>query len=204
MNRNQRVTPRSSGRMRRQSAPQDGATRPARALSRSGAHAPQTSAMAAPRPALGQALIPFEIPLSVRYHNQNATAYQVLDMRNQQILRVPKHRTRVEAFPPHRAQRPADMRVLHWSSVALLGVVLGGVPAIVCGLLTALVAEVLLLRLGSRALVWRQVRRAAPGAIGLPSRASLESARLRTAFWQSLLAVALGMVVVLVLLGLLP
>jgi hypothetical protein len=207
MTRNGRGSPRPSGRMHNSSAPRERATPAVQPTPSRGTpvarDAAGTDQPTAPRHVTFSVLLPH----SVHYQSQNASTYEVLDIRDQQFVRVPKQRGQVDIFPPDRTQRTAALRLLRWSGMAMVIAVLGGVPAIVVGLVTALVALSLMQRLGENERVWRHEQRERggdSGPIGLPASFSAEAARLRTAFWQGLLAAALGAVVLVALLNWLP
>lgn len=151
-----------------------------------------------------RARYPSEAPLVIRFEDQSDAAYLVRDIRTHHVVRVPKQRDRVDPYPPDRRRRKADARLLHWSGLALLSVVLGGLPAIVFGLLIMGLAALLLVRHHSRVRAWRRAQRVASRVAALPAAASAEGARLHTALWQGLLAAVLGVLFLLVLLNRLP
>lgn len=164
-------------------------------------------AMQETRRPLAHTTDPEEAPLSVRFEDQNATEYLVRVGADDERVRVPKQRAAVAPYPPARAKRSADMRLLRWSSFALLGVVFGGLGGAIIGPLTATIALLLLIWHDGRVRRWRlasEGRRGRDSVPPLPDAASAERARLRTALWQSLLASILGMVVLLALLHRLP
>ena len=142
--------------------------------------------------------------MAVHFEDQSEGAYLVRNLSDHQFVRVPKQRDRVDPFPPDRGQRRADVRLLHWSGLALLSVVVGGVPAIALGMFIALLAALLLVRHSSRVRAWRRGQRDTSRARIIPAAASAEGARLRTAFWQSLIAAVLGVLFLLMLLNWLP
>lgn len=149
-----------------------------------------------------------DAPRSVRYQDQSRAAYLVREINDSQHVRVAKQRAVADTYPPNAAARSADMRLLRWSGYALLGVLLGGVGAIILGLLTASLAALLLMRHSHRVRAWRRAHRAAgsdsSNALLLPAAASDERARLRTALWQGVIAAVLGLVFLFALLDRLP
>lgn len=135
-------------------------------------------------------------PSYVRYLDQREQAYLVRELDSGRAVPVRKRRSAADPYP----QAPG-MRLLRWSVYAVLGVGLGGAPAIVLGLLIGGIALTRLARFSVRTRRWwyRHRRLGAPSP--LPAVATDERLRLLAAIGQSLLAIALGCVVLALLAG---
>lgn len=138
-------------------------------------------------------------PLIVRFLEEDDTGYLVGDPWSDRTARVSKHRAIAEPFSPDERRRGASERLLRWSSYALVGVIFGGIPAILLGCIVALAALIRLTGFSSRIHRWRQHRRASGDHSVLPVHATRERMQMLAALGQGLLAVALGSGVLFVL-----
>ena len=138
-------------------------------------------------------------PLIVRFLHEDDTGYLVGDPWSDRTAHVSKHRAIAESFSPGERRRGASDRLLCWSSYALVGVIFGGIPAILLGGIVALAALIRLSGFSSRIRRWRQRRRASGDHSVLPVQATRERMQMLAALGQGLLAVALGSGVLFVL-----
>jgi hypothetical protein len=131
-------------------------------------------------------------PLIVRFLEEDDTGYLVGDPWSDRTARVSKHRAIAEPFSPDERRRGASERLLRWSAYALVGVICGGIPAILLGGIVALAALIRLSGFSSRIHRWRKRRRASGEHSVLPVHATHERIQVLAALGQGLLAVALG------------
>jgi hypothetical protein len=132
------------------------------------------------------------IPRYVRYVDETADAYLVIDLRSGERHEVDKDRAPVPALSdgPERARHGAGL--LRWSGWAVLCALLGGVGGVLLGVPVVLVA---LLRRAALLRRMRRWRRRHPGE-ALPAAAREEYDRMRAALWQGMLALLLGALLV--------
>lgn len=140
-------------------------------------------------------------PSYVRYLDQREQAYLVRELDSGRAVPVRKRRDVADPYPPAHAKRAPGMRLLRWSGYAVLGVGIGGAPAIVLGLLSGCIAIVRLTRFNARTRRWWYRHRHLGAPAPLPAVATDERLRLLAALGQSLLAIALGCVVLALLAG---
>lgn len=141
-------------------------------------------------------------PSVVSYLDEDHQGYTLLDLIDREETSVPKRRAMPEVFPPTRQNPAPGAGLLRLSGYALLGALLGGAPGVALGLVIAVIALARLDRFERRAHSWRRkAMQAAQDAQQrrLPVGATSERLRLMTALWQSLGAVALGGVALLLL-----
>lgn len=131
-------------------------------------------------------------PLIVRFLEEDDTGYLVGDPWSDRTARVSKHRAIAEPFSLGERRRGASERLLRWSSYALVGIIFGGIPAIVLGCIVALAALIRLSGFSSRIHRWRKRRRASGDHTVLPVHATHERMQVLAALGQGLLAVAIG------------
>jgi hypothetical protein len=127
-------------------------------------------------------------PRYVRYVDETADAYLVLDLRTGEQREVEKDRTPVPALSegPVRARQGAGL--LRWSIWALMCSLLGGVGGLLLGIPVVLVG---LVRRASLLRRMRRWRRRHPDE-ALPAVAREEYDRVRSALWQGTLAILVG------------
>lgn len=147
-----------------------------------------------------QVATPDEAPHTVRYEDENTGTYVVREPNARQVL-VPKARTAAEPSPIEGGQQTPASRLMRWSAIALMGVALGGIGGIVLGLPVVIVAAVRLADHARHVRRWRGKHAGPHGVPPLPAPASTERLRLRTAFWQGLVALVFGAVVLVFLSG---
>ncbi len=149
----------------------------------------------APRPPQREAPPPV-----ASYLAEDGQTYMLLNLADGEETSVPKRRAAPEPFPPTPQNRAHGAGLLRVSGYALLGALLGGAPGVALGAVVALIALIRLARFERRSRSWR-VKAAQRGQEQrLPAKATSERLRLMTALWQSLGAVALGGVALILLL----
>jgi hypothetical protein len=150
------------------------------------------------RPAAAPAPLPprrGDGPLIAIYIGEDNQDYTLRDLADGEEISVPKRRAAPEQFPPAAQKRASGAGLQRASGYAVLGALLGGAPGLALGVVTAVIALVRLARFEARARDWRKKQHQR-----LPASATGERLRLMTALWQSLGAVALGGVALLLLL----
>lgn len=138
-------------------------------------------------------------PALAIYAGEDTQEYRLRDFETGLAAQAPKRRAAPEVFPPTRAERAPGAGLLRASGYALFGALLGGAPGLALGVVVAVIALARLARFERRTRVWRAKRGAQHGDQRLPARATNERLRLLTALWQSLGAVALGGIALLLL-----
>jgi hypothetical protein len=134
-------------------------------------------------------------PFIVRYADQHERAYLVHELDSGDTVAVPKRRATDAVYPSRDGRRPPGALLLRWSTYALLGVVCGGVPGIVLGVIV--VCGGLVRLAGFRARARRWLRR---DGIPLPAIAATERLHLLAALGQGMLAILFGGLVLILLL----
>lgn len=138
-------------------------------------------------------------PPVASYLAEDSQAYTLRDLADGEETQVPKRRAALEPFPPTNQNRAHGAGLLRVSGYALLGALLGGAPGVALGALVALIALIRLARFERRSRSWRAKAAQRDQPQRLPAKATNERLRLMTALWQSLGAVALGGVALILL-----
>lgn len=138
-------------------------------------------------------------PAVASYLAEDSQTYTLRDLANGEETQAPKRRAAPEPFPPTKQNRAHGAGLLRVSGYALLGALLGGAPGVALGAVVAVIALIRLARFERRARAWRTKTAARGEMPRLPARATNERLRLMTAMWQSLGAVALGSVALILL-----
>lgn len=169
-----------------------------RAASNPASRPPQRAPVSGPQRA------PFDAPAPgltlATYAGEDSQRYLLRDYETGLAAQAPKRRAPPEVFPPTRADRAPGVGLLRASGFALFGALLGGAPGLALGLVVAVLALARLARFERRTRRWRAKRDERDRDPRLPARATSERLRLLTALWQSLGAVILGGIVLLLLL----
>lgn len=142
-------------------------------------------------------------PLMVRFVEQTDTTYTVGELRGPRTAQVPKQRAIADTFPPVALQhtQARARRLLRWSLYALLGACAGGVVGIVLGFAVVVVAFLRLANFSGKVRRWRHAQRTHGERGQLPAAATSERLCLLAALGQGMLAVGLGVLVLLLLVG---
>lgn len=150
--------------------------------------------------ARAQATVPDEAPRIARYEDESTRTYVVRDPKAREVL-VPKSREAAEPYPMERGRQPHSIRLLRWSAVALCAVVLGGLGGVIVGLPVVVVAASGLAGHERAIHRWRRAHAGPTGLPPVPAAATTELMRLRTAFWQGLVALVFGAALLLFITG---
>ncbi len=140
-------------------------------------------------------------PLLVRFVNQTDTEYTVGELGGQRTAVVPKRRAGADLFPPTSHQHARGRRLLRWSLYALVGAGGGGIIGIVLGSAVVIAALVRLAHFSSKVRRWRRNQRTRREQSQLPATATAERFYLLAALGQGVVAVAAGVLVLLLLAG---
>jgi hypothetical protein len=143
------------------------------------------------------------VPPMVRFLEQTDTEYAVGVLRGPRKALVPKRRVVADPFPSMSRQHMHDQRLLRWSLYALLGAGLGGIVGVVLGIVVVLMALLRLAHFSGKVRHWRRAQRAGEELVQLPVAATSERLCLLAAFGQGTLAIAVGLLVLLLLVGVL-
>lgn len=141
------------------------------------------------------------VPPVVCFVEQTDTEYAVGELFGPRTALVAKRRAIPDSFPPVSGQQMHGRRLLRWSLYALVGAGLGGIVGVVLGGVVVLVALLRLARFSGKVRHWRRTQRARGEGLRLPSAATSERLCLLAALSQGLVAVVMGALVVLVLVG---
>jgi hypothetical protein len=139
------------------------------------------------------------VPLRARYLAQTDTAYLVGEPGGTRTAHVQKLRAATVPYPSPGGRDARGAGVLRLSSLALAGVLCGGVAGVLLGMAITLVA---LARLASLSRRVRQPRQHRSRGAALPETVTIERLRLLAALGQGVLAMFLGTLVLALLRGL--
>ncbi len=139
-----------------------------------------------------------EEAFQARFLEEDERYYVVYDLHEDEEVRIPKARAVAEVYPPTRRNPLRGAGLFRWSVIALIAALIGGLGGMILGALVALLAAARLVGFTQRVTRWRKRQE---GGRWLPAQASAERLRLLAAFWQGVLALALGAFVFALLTG---